>query len=153
DLTALTQQVLKQGRDALQLLGQNLDRLPATVGPSARHLLQKGPGALDRLVSATPPQVNACKIRCHGDYRLGQVLMLDGDFILLGFEGEPTRTVAERRAKQPAIKAVAGMLRSFHYAAYAGLFAFAQNHPDDFARLESWAGLWDLQTDGAFMSA
>ena len=60
----------------------------------------------------------------HGDYHLGQVLWAEGDFYILDFEGEPARPVADRREKQSPLKDVAGMLRSFSYAAHAGLFAY-----------------------------
>ncbi len=91
------------------------------------------------------------KIRCHGDYHLGQVLRTGDDFVLLDFEGEPTRTIDERRRKQSPLKDVAGMLRSFDYAANAGLFAFTRDRPDDFARLAPWAESWRRLVSESFL--
>jgi maltose alpha-D-glucosyltransferase/alpha-amylase len=66
------------------------------------------------------------RIRIHGDYHLGQVLVTDNDFIILDFEGEPESTIRDRKIKQPPLKDVAGLFRSFHYA----LFASILNNPD-----------------------
>ena len=90
------------------------------------------------------------KTRVHGDYHLGQVLRADDDFVILDFEGEPARSVEERREKQSPLKDVVGMLRSFDYAAYAGLFEFTRSRPEDFDRLEPWARLWQTWTSAAF---
>ena len=68
------------------------------------------------------------RIRIHGDYHLGQVLVNGDDFFLLDFEGEPENTIMDRKVKQPPLKDVAGMFRSFHYSIYATIF----NNPDDF---------------------
>src|SRR5206468_9874021 len=110
-------------------------------------------GGPDRRDEPGGSPVGTMKIRCHGDFHLGQVLWVDNDWVILDFEGEPTRTVEQRRAKQSPLKDVAGMLRSFDYAAFAGLFAFTQDRPDDFARLEPWAQLWQQWTSAAFLRA
>ncbi|MEY2923474.1 MAG: hypothetical protein RLZZ337_14 [Bacteroidota bacterium] len=62
------------------------------------------------------------RIRIHGDYHLGQVLLSKEDFYILDFEGEPESTVHDRKVKQSPLKDVAGILRSFHYAVYATIF-------------------------------
>src|SRR5437588_321441 len=130
-------------------------RAPTRPGPAAagRRLLEEGPAALGRLARPPAEAPRAVKTRVHGDYHLGQVLWVDNDFVILDFEGEPTRTVDERRARQSPLKDVAGMLRSFDYAAFAGLFAFTHDRPDDFPRLEPWARLWQQWTSAAFLRA
>jgi 1,4-alpha-glucan branching enzyme len=90
------------------------------------------------------------KTRVHGDYHLGQVLRADDDYVILDFEGEPARSVEERREKQSPLKDVVGMLRSFDYAAYAALFEYCKSRPEDFDQLEPWARLWQTWTSAAF---
>jgi maltose alpha-D-glucosyltransferase/alpha-amylase len=103
---------------------------------------------------ARPPDPGATsglvKIRIHGDYHLGQVLWVENDFVILDFEGEPGRTMAERRAKKSPLHDVVGMLRSFDYAAYSELLSFTHDHHhESFDRLEPWAQIW--RTSAAFL--
>ena len=99
-----------------------------------------------------PFDITASRTRVHGDYHLGQVLWSEGDFYILDFEGEPARSVAERRDKDSPLKDVAGMLRSFSYAAYAALFnRTAGRLVDDFDRLEPWARVWSRWVGAAFL--
>lgn len=83
------------------------------------------------------------KTRVHGDYHLGQVIRSFRGWLILDFEGEPARSLADRRAKQSPLKDVAGMLRSFGYAAAASLFARAGNDEAERKRLEPWALTWE----------
>ena len=87
----------------------------------------------------------------HGDYHLGHVLWSEGDFYLLDFGGEPARPLAERRLKQSPLKDVAGMLRSFSYAASAALFAHASVRGSQTERLEQWVRAWRIWVTGAFV--
>jgi maltose alpha-D-glucosyltransferase/alpha-amylase len=80
------------------------------------------------------------------------VLRTEEDFVILDFEGEPARSIADRRAKQSPLKDVAGMMRSFDYAAYAALFSFTVHAPDDYAPLEPWAEEWERWAAQAFLS-
>ena len=93
------------------------------------------------------------RTRIHGDYHLGQVVAVKNDYVILDFEGEPSRSLAERRAKHSPLKDVAGMLRSFSYAAWSALSAYAARRPESLARLEPWAILWQRSVSGAFLRA
>ncbi|MBX9681814.1 MAG: maltose alpha-D-glucosyltransferase [Gemmataceae bacterium] len=153
DSVAQRDEILAQGRKALASLKDHVDRLSAEVADASSRLLEIGPRMLERFSAASTPPSHATKTRVHGDYHLGQVLWVESDYVILDFEGEPARTVEERRAKFSPLRDVAGMLRSYHYAAYAGLFAYAQNRPADFARLEQWAELWHQWVAAAFLRA
>ncbi len=93
------------------------------------------------------------RIRIHGDYHLGQVLQVKTDYVIVDFEGEPARPVAERRSKHSPLKDVAGMLRSLSYAAYHGLIAYTARRPEDWESLEPWARLWERSMAAEFLRA
>ena len=71
------------------------------------------------------------RIRVHGDYHLGQILVKEDDFYILDFEGEPESTIRDRKVKQPPLKDVAGLFRSFHYAIYATIFNNEEHYPQE----------------------
>jgi len=93
------------------------------------------------------------RTRIHGDYHLGQVLRARSDYVILDFEGEPARSLAERRAKQSPLRDVAGMLRSFSYAVYSALDPFVQRHPGTQRALEAWGQVWQNAVSTEFLNA
>jgi maltose alpha-D-glucosyltransferase/alpha-amylase len=97
-------------------------------------------------------KLDVLKIRVHGDYHLGQVLFTGKDFIIIDFEGEPGRTLAERRFKHCALRDVASMARSLDYAALSALRTGAIR-ADDVARLEGWARAWSSWMSASFVQA
>jgi maltose alpha-D-glucosyltransferase/alpha-amylase len=97
--------------------------------------------------------IDICKIRIHGDYHLGQLLFTGRDFIILDFEGEPGRPIGERRLKRSALIDVAGMLRSFNYAAHHGLLESRTIRPIDRPTLETYADLWSTRASQVFVQA
>jgi maltose alpha-D-glucosyltransferase/alpha-amylase len=93
------------------------------------------------------------RTRVHGDYHLGQVLQVRTEYVILDFEGEPARPIAERRAKVSPLKDVAGMLRSLSYAAYAGLIGYTARRPEDWDSLQPWTRLWERSMGAEFLRA
>jgi maltose alpha-D-glucosyltransferase/alpha-amylase len=103
--------------DALGMLRGQLPRLDAEDQRLGEEVVAGEERLLRRLDDLREHPISAHRIRCHGDYHLGQVLFSGGDFVIVDFEGEPARPLAERRSKRWAMKDVSGMVRSFAYAA------------------------------------
>ena len=154
DVAAWQARMQKDLDRVMAVVASALETLPASVQESARQVLALAPRFRGELAAVEALAEGVMKIRVHGDYHLGQVLKAGDTFVILDFEGEPARLLEERRAKQCALKDVAGMLRSFDYAAYAGLFAAAAAAPDDLGltdRLAPWTEHWLTTVRQAFL--
>ncbi|MGA8027318.1 MAG: phosphotransferase [Bryobacteraceae bacterium] len=113
-----------------EMLGQadiTFDLLRHSAAEHARALLGIEHQVRQRFAQIRDYPITATRIRCHGDFHLGQVLYTGSDFMIIDFEGEPARPLAERRRKTLAMRDVAGMLRSFQYASYS---ARAEANPE-----------------------
>ncbi len=153
DLIQLRRALAEHAGAAFDALRQNLSRLPAEVEELSGLVLSRRRQVAERLGRADDLSSAGMRTRVHGDYHLGQVLRSRGDFVILDFEGEPARPLSERRAKQSPMKDVAGMLRSFSYAAYSGLIRVLTRRPGDADRLEPWARVWQQSVCSAFLHA
>jgi maltose alpha-D-glucosyltransferase / alpha-amylase len=137
---------------SMELLRGQLNKLPEDAREEARQVLELEPRIAFTLRSFLARRLNTTRIRVHGDYHLGQVLYTGHDFVIIDFEGEPTRSLYERRLKRLALRDVAGMLRSFHYASQAALRS-DQVQAETLPRLQLWARFWVECVSAAFLKS
>jgi len=159
DTRSDTERISAQISSALEALKRGMTHLPeadgrggSVVDDAARLVSRR----LDLLGRAKFDSESATtqfgqRIRIHGDYHLGQVLRAKNDFVILDFEGEPARSLESRRRKQTPLRDVAGMLRSFSYAAFSGLDRFSQRRPE-VRNIEPWARLWQNAVSTEFLA-
>ncbi|MDA8164346.1 MAG: putative maltokinase, partial [Desulfobacteraceae bacterium] len=151
DLLAWTATARREAEQSFTLLSRRLENLPERFRPDAEAVLAKRNEMLAAIERLSARGVKAIKTRFHGDYHLGQVLLSENDFYIIDFEGEPARPLSERRCKHSPFKDVAGMLRSFNYAAYAALLKITAKMPEDFPVLEPFARDYEEEAVEAFM--
>jgi maltose alpha-D-glucosyltransferase/alpha-amylase len=136
------------------LLQKRVRTLPDAVRDQGRQVLEMEDKVLKRFQGILDRKITAMRIRVHGDYHLGQVLYTGKEFVLIDFEGEPARSLSSRRIKRSPLRDVAGMLRSFHYAAYAPLVGEVGGsvfRMGDVKSLEPWAVCWNGWVASAFL--
>ncbi len=150
-LQRLTDNFSRQTRQTLEHLNICLRDLPDAVQESVDQVLAGGVRLTQRFHELASMKSNATRIRCHGDYHLGQVLRRGTDWILLDFEGEPLRTLHERQEKHSPLKDVAGMLRSLAYAAMNILYSRQEALPEEQKYLTVRLRAWEEWTQAAFL--
>jgi trehalose synthase-fused probable maltokinase len=118
----LKNRLLHQFQNRLNTIENNLNKLDGLALELAKEFLNKKNSIRKRFTKFDWTKLKGERIRVHGDFHLGQILVKENDFYILDFEGEPESTIRDRKVKQPPLKDVAGLFRSFHYAIYATLF-------------------------------
>ena len=126
----LKNRLLYMFQNRLNTVENNLHHLEGPTLELAREFLERKNEIRKRFVKFDWTKLKGERLRVHGDYHLGQILVQGDDFYLLDFEGEPESTIRDRKVKQPPLKDIAGLFRSFHYAVYATIF----NHQKEYSR-------------------
>jgi maltose alpha-D-glucosyltransferase/alpha-amylase len=152
DIDGYRQHALGEARSALALLKANFDQLPAAERDRANEVLARQDRLLAGLEAAAAAEPQGQKIRIHGDYHLGQVLVTRNDFVIVDFEGEPGNSIEQRRAKQSPLRDVAGMLRSFSYVEHSALRSVAHDEAA-VSKLMPLARAWTAEVRAAFLAA
>jgi maltose alpha-D-glucosyltransferase / alpha-amylase len=148
--------IVQAARDRLtrvyKLLSKQLPNLPDDLKPLAHKALSVRSALVLQLEAAPKVRVRTSRIRCHGDYHLGQVLYAGNDFVIIDFEGEPAQSLAVRRLKRSALYDVCGMLRSLHYAATVAMQS-ERLRLEDRTALEPWSEAWYRWCSAIFLGS
>lgn len=140
-------------RRTFQNQSRNLKKLSDDTRQEAEDVLNMKDDILNEFKKIYRKKIDAVKTRIHGDYHLGQTLFTGKDFVILDFEGEPAHSYSERRLKRSPLRDVAGMIRSFHYAAYGSLFLNNKISKEDIGKLIPFVELWYHYMSGFFTKA
>ncbi|KPK08319.1 MAG: alpha-amylase, partial [Gemmatimonas sp. SG8_28] len=149
---SLYQSLRSKAELSLTLLGKRVRSLPPDVRGIGEAVLNGRDAIMTRFRTVTQRQLTGMRIRCHGDYHLGQVLYTGRDFVILDFEGEPALSLGQRRLKRSPLVDVAGMLRSFDYAAESALLD-GRVRPEDVETLKPWMDEWRYWVSRSFLDA
>ncbi|MDO9058375.1 MAG: putative maltokinase, partial [Bradyrhizobium sp.] len=117
------------------------------------QLLMQRASLHERIGALLPPDIGGLNIRHHGDFHLGQMLIAKDDIFIIDFEGEPRRSLADRRRKAPAARDVAGLIRSIDYSATAALERALNVAPDEQGKLGAALSEWRDRSSAAFLAA
>jgi maltose alpha-D-glucosyltransferase/alpha-amylase len=137
----------------IDALKHRRDTLKEADRPLVQQLLAQRDALPARLNTLLPPEIDALNIRHHGDLHLGQILIVKDDIFIIDFEGEPRRSLEERRRKAPAARDVAGLIRSIDYSATAALDRALKVTPDEHGKLAVALAGWRDRATATFLAA
>jgi maltose alpha-D-glucosyltransferase/alpha-amylase len=151
DITAWKTQIHTDAETTFRQLAKSLGALETDLQMLVKEFLDHEPNVLALTGRFDLEDGDLQKTRYHGDLHLGQVLVVEDDFHIIDFEGEPARPFAERRMKSSPLKDIAGMRRSFNYAAWSALFPALAERPERVDQLKPQARRWEQLAADAFL--
>ena len=153
DLQSWRSRVRAEAEHTLERLENEAGAVPEHWTAAAESVRRQRDALLRRIDELVPARADAAKTRYHGDFHLGQVLLAENDVIFIDFEGEPGRSIEERSMKHSPLRDVAGMLRSFDYAAHAALDRACADRPEDRSAFEPRVNEWGERAAATFLAA
>jgi maltose alpha-D-glucosyltransferase/alpha-amylase len=153
DIDGWTESLLTRAGATFDALSQRRSGMSSSNQELADALLADRAGVVATIEGLLPRDLDALKVRHHGDFHLGQMLVVKDDVAIIDFEGEPQRSVEERRRKAPAVRDVAGLIRSIDYSTTAALDRMGQVSPEELARLQPALDNWREAATGIFLTA
>jgi maltose alpha-D-glucosyltransferase / alpha-amylase len=150
DIATWTSESKNRAEGVFTVLDRLLRDLPEPTAQLARQLLGHRDTVLAEIEALRTQNISGVKIRHHGDFHLGQVLIAKDDAYILDFEGEPRRSLAERRGKAPPARDVAGFVRSIDYATSAAIDRAPNLTPEDRATLVKLMRDWGDRLTAAY---
>ena len=145
--------ILQRAERVFGELGRRRGELDELSQALVAAFLEGRSGLADQIRNLLPAHLNIAKIRHHGDFHLGQMLIVKDDVFIIDFEGEPRRSLADRRRKAPAARDVAGLIRSIDYSATAALLRALKPAPDEHGKIEQGLDQWREQSATTFFKA
>jgi maltose alpha-D-glucosyltransferase/alpha-amylase len=152
DVQRWTDDIMARAERVFDALRQRRDTVRETDRPLVDRLLAEQEGLPERLKALLPRDIDGLNIRHHGDFHLGQMLIVKDDIFIIDFEGEPRRSIAERRRKAPAARDVAGLVRSIDYSVTAALDRALKVAPDEQSKLALALADWRDRATATFLA-
>jgi maltose alpha-D-glucosyltransferase / alpha-amylase len=153
DVERWTTDIVVRAERVCALLSQRRDTIRDADRQLADLLIEHRQKLSGRLKALLPPDVDGLNVRHHGDFHLGQMLIVKDDIFIIDFEGEPRRSLAERRRKAPAARDVAGLIRSIDYSVTAAFDRALKAAPDEHGRLATALAEWRERSTAAFLGS
>ena len=151
---SIYQAMCEQVKRAVILIREIMEKMTPEQQQLATLFVQKQKQILQQFEPVRVEKIDTLKIRIHGDYHLGQVLFTGKDFVIIDFEGEPSRPLSERKIKRSVFRDISGMLRSFDYAAFSVLQqGNSIIRPEERLALEPWADRWSFYVGQHFIDS